>query len=107
MIKFNFKKKKNILDIFYSFKANNANNQQNDPSGDDKSSRAKQRYFDDAMIVEKDDRTLFSKEIIEVVLSDLNVDKIEKEKLDSLFENVHDVLNRFQTISYMKGYKAA
>ena len=95
------------MEVFYSFKANKANNQQNKPSTANKSGIAKQRYFGDALVDEKDDRTLFSKEIIELVLSEMNIEKVEKEKLDGLLEDVHDIVNRFQTVAYTKGYKAA
>lgn len=63
--------------------------------------------FDDQKEDEMDDRMTFSKEIIEIVLNDLKVDKIEKEKLEQIDGKVHDVMNQFQNISYTKGFKAA
>ena len=97
--------KKNLLEIFYSFNTKQASNQ-NANGKSNQSNRPKSKYFDEKKVDEKDDRIIFSKEIIETILTDLQFDKIEKEKLDDLLENVHDVLNRFQTLSYTKGYKA-
>merc|ERR1712129_511333 len=107
IIKFNYKMKKHLLEIFYSFKANQANNQNNKMNVGNRSGGPKSKYFEEQKVDEKDDRIVFSKEIIETMLTDLGIDSIKREKLDDLLENVHDILNRFQTLSYTKGYKAA
>lgn len=118
MIKCNYKKNKSLLDMTISFesKTNNQNNAQNNSKKKGKSNNKKSKavkaiktgikYFDDEKVDEKDDRTIFSKEIIEIVLNDVNADKIDKDKLDRLLRKVHDVMNQFQSISYTKGYKA-
>ena len=115
MTKCNYKANKGILDITLSFESNkeNKNNAQKKKKNKEQRSKPKivqktaTKYFDDQKVEEKDERTIFSKEIIELVLNDLNVDKIDKDKLEKLLSKVHDVMNQFQSISYTKGYKAA
>ena len=120
MIKCNYKENKSLLDITISFesKQNNKNKEEqknksknkkknnNQKSKPVNSRRTAIKYFDDQKVDEKDDRTIFSKEIIELVLNDVNVDNIDKDKLERLLGKVHDVMNQFQSISYTKGYKA-
>ena len=118
MTKCNYKANKSILDITFSFESKQEkgnNNAQNKKKKKNKSKSSKPKvlkktaikYFDDQKVEEKDDRTTFSKEIIELVLNDLNVDKIDKDTLEKLLSKVHDIMNQFQSISYTKGYKAA
>ena len=112
MMKCNYKKGKNILDIYYSFTSPNNNAQNNQKSKNKKSKGKKVKrepkiYFDDEKLEEKDDRITFSKEIISLLLNDLEIDEIDNDKLDKLLNKVHDVVNQFQNISYTKGYKAA
>ena len=105
MIKCGYKANKNTLQIFYSFVSAPKDEQSKHGKGG-QSGDSRRSYFERKMD-EKDDRMTFSKEIIEVVLNELDMKQVDEENLSKVLGKVHDVLNQFQNICYTKGYKAA
>ena len=109
VIKCNFKQNKNFLEFFYSFSSNKKNNSKQKKNVILSQENKLISFFDDNEFKENENndiRNEFSKEIINSLLNDLNIKEINNDKLDKLFNKVHDILNRFQNISYSRGYHA-
>jgi len=108
MVKANFNVNKKVFKVTYQFTASSA------ASGPDNSQRGKHltgnatiSYFDDAAKDDRDDRSIYAKELMTLIGTELGVKQIGSEQRDKLFEKVHDVLNQFQNVCYTKGLKAA
>ena len=98
-----------MLEIFYQFALNKKDNNKQQKSQKNQNDNKIVSFFDDEKqdIQDNDIRSKFSKEIINSILNDLNVKKINKTDLDTMHQKIHDILNRYQNIAYSQGYHAA
>mmetsp|Transcript_32073 Transcript_32073/g.51849 ORF Transcript_32073/g.51849 Transcript_32073/m.51849 type:complete len:251 (-) Transcript_32073:1224-1976(-) len=108
IIKCSYKANKNTLDIFYEFKGKMLDSATLSVEKEKNAAlKGNNCYFEESKLDHADDRITFSKEIIEAILNELNIDKIETNTINRMMHKVHDSLNQYQNICYTKGYKAA
>ena len=111
LLKFNAKPKKSTLQVFYSFAAAQA---QQSGKGGGRCAQGGGRWLAgrSRSIDDKDDRMVFSKEVIAAVLDELKAagqieeTQIAEAQKDRMIRKVHDAMNRFQNIAYTNGLKA-
>ena len=106
MLKGSFNANKKVLKVSYQFVASPAGNGMQS-KGQSQNRYSGCSYFDDMKDDDKDDRSLYSKELMALIGTELGIKRIDPEHRDKLFQKVHDVLNQFQNVCYAKGFKAA
>merc|ERR1712013_283688 len=111
MIKFNAKPKKSSLTVFFSFAAAKA--EQSGKKGGSSALGGGQWFAGrNRSIDEKDNRMVFTKQVIQAVLDELKVSGqidetlLREDQKDRMLSKVHDALNQFQNIAYTQGLKA-
>merc|ERR1711941_243079 len=108
MIKANYNANKKVLKIFYQFAVSSAvDGVRSDDKQQSRNGHLAGSYFEEMEGDDKDDRSIYAKELMTLIGTELGVNSIDPLQRDKLFEKVHDVLNQFQNVCYTKGFKAA
>merc|ERR1719229_1061488 len=106
MIKASFNANKKVLKIFYQFTVSSANDRVGSEDKETLRKGHRSGFYFEEMQDDDDDRSLYAKELMTLIGTELGVSSIGPQQRDELFDKVHDVLNQFQNICYTKGFKA-
>merc|ERR1712087_413025 len=111
VIKFKFNAKKSSLQIFFSFAV--AKTEESGKKGGESALGGGSWFAGrNRSIDEKDDRMVFTKQVIQAVLDELKASgqiseaQVNEDQKNKMISKVHDAMNQFQNIAYTQGLKA-